>query len=124
MAWCILSKTKKALRLNHTDTHSHIQLTKKCTLNQIRDKSMEFTEVRKAKLKLYNKYKPLFEEEELTLNVFITKRNDEFALYVLVEECTDEAKEFTNETIPDTFNFNECELKVIKAFGTYTMIEQ
>jgi len=85
---------------------------------------MEFTEIRKAKLKLYEKYKKLFEEEELTFNVFITKRDDEYALYTLVEECTDEAKKFTNEMIPDTFNFDEYELRVIKEFGTYTMMKQ
>jgi len=84
---------------------------------------MEFTEIRKAKSKLYEKYKKLFEEEELTFNVFITKRVGEYALYVLVEECSDEAKKFTNEMIPDIFSFGEYELKVVREFGTYTMME-
>jgi len=85
---------------------------------------MDFKEVRKAKSKLYEKYKKLFKEEELTFDVFITKRDEKYALYVLVEECTDEAKSFTNETIPKSFEYKDNTYRVIREFGVYTMIKQ
>ncbi|MBC8147427.1 MAG: hypothetical protein H8E98_05525 [Bacteroidetes bacterium] len=85
---------------------------------------MEFKQVKKAKSELHKKYKKLFEEEELTFNAFITKRDDEYVLYVLVEECTEEAKLFTKETIPKSFEYEDNTYRVIREFGTHTMIKQ
>lgn len=83
----------------------------------------DFEQIQKAKKKFISKYAEIFKHAKYDFKAFITKRNEQFALYALIKETDNRAKEFTENVFSKTFEYDEKIYRVIIGYGTYTKLQ-